>query len=278
VILPAGDKFRQTQALLRELPPSDLKDVRRIPPAMKRALREGRAFTFCFVADRDRRLYRDAAIARLSIEASIASMERWVNADNCGGVIGKIRAMRAEADKASLNLRLIEDLTITAAFAAFIVARLCRLGPVELVGWAPDRDRIVESFSGIAVTLFEINVAAYCGRLGLKMPQLGIFTQTSENPWCDPMIRLADYVAGIAAWDPPLVDNVRPKIAELITDIFADNRSLALFRVAFRDFDGQGRAEIAQVRITTSSRQGRPRERARLVPLRGRSLQLKDGG
>ena len=278
VILPAGDKFRQTQALLGELPSSDLKDARRIHPALKRALTDGRAFTFCFVADRERRLYVDAEAARRSLDESIAMMEQWENAYECGEIIGKVRAMRAEAAKSNLNLRLIEDLTITAAFAAYLVALLCRLGSVELVGWAPDRGKIAECYSGIASTLFEINVASYCGRHGLKKPQLGLFTQTSEDPWCDPMIRLADYVAGVAAWDPPVDEKVHPKIAELISHVFADNRRLFVFRIAFRAFDGQGRIEIAQVRISKAVPTGRPRERRRVVPLRGRSLQLKDGG
>ena len=274
VILPAGDKLRQTNALLAELPRKDLKETRLIDPAIKRALCGGRAFTVCIVADRERRLYADAESARLGLDQTIAMMEAWKNADERSELIGKVRAMREQANKASLNLRLLEDLIVVSAIAAHLVAFLCRLGPVELVGWAPDRDKIVECYSGIAQTLFAINVAALCEKRNLQQPGLGFFTQTSENPWCDPMIRLADYVAGVAAWDPPANDQVAPKIAELVAGVFADNRHLFLFRMAFRSFEGQARIKIAQVQITKSPPSVRDRERRGMTPLRGMSRNL----
>jgi hypothetical protein len=274
LILPAGDKLRQTNALLSGLPRKDLKETRRIDPAIKRALCGGRTFTICFVADRERRLYADAESARHGLDQTISMMEAWKNADECSELIGKVRAVREQANKASLNLRLLEDLIIVSAIAAYLVAILCKLGPVELFGWAPDRDKIVECYSGIAQTLFGINVATLCEKRNLQQPKLGFFTQTSENPWCDPMIRLADYVAGVAAWDPPANDRVSPKIAELVAGIFADNRHLFLFRMAFRSFEGQARIKVAQVRITKSPPPGRDRERPRMLPLRGMSRSL----
>ena len=274
VILPAGDKLRQTHALLRELPDKDLKETKRIDPAIKRALRDGRAFTVCFVADRERRLYSSAEDARFSLDQTIEIMKAWKNADECSEIIARVLAMREEANKASVNLRLLEDLTIVAAIAADLVVLLCRLGTVELVGWAPDRDKIVECYSGIASTLFAVNVAALCEKRGLQQPKLGFFTQTSDDPWCDPMIRLADYVAGIAAWDPPVNDKVSPKLAELITNVFADNPRLSLFRIAFRALNGQARIKIAEIRITKSPPPGRPRERGQVTSLRGTSRHL----
>jgi hypothetical protein len=274
VILPGGDKLRQTNALLSGLPRKDLKETKLIDPAIKRALRGGQAFTICVVADRERRLYADAASARRGLDQTIEMMENWKNADECSELIGKVRAVREQANKASLNLRLLEDLIVVSAITAYLVAVLCKLGPVELVGWAPDRDKIVECYSGIAQTLFGINVAALCEKRNLKQPELGFFTQTSENLWCDTMIRLADYVAGVAAWDPPANDRVSPKIAELVAGIFADNRHLFLFRMAFRSFEEQTRIKIAQVRITKSPPPGRDRERLRVFPLRGMSRSL----
>ncbi len=103
VILPAGDRLRQTHALLAELPYRDLKETKRIHPAITRALRGGRAFTFCFVADRERRLYTDVGMARNGLDQTIAMMKAWKNADECLETISKVCAMREEANKASLN-------------------------------------------------------------------------------------------------------------------------------------------------------------------------------
>jgi hypothetical protein len=122
VLLPAGDRRGQTNALLGELPNKDLKRARTIDPAMKRALRDGRAFTICFVADRERRLYRDAQAARSSLDQMIENAQRWKNAADCAKIIDELRAMRAEASKASVSLRLLEDLTVTAAVAAYFCA------------------------------------------------------------------------------------------------------------------------------------------------------------
>ncbi|MCW2273829.1 hypothetical protein GJ654_08455 [Rhodoblastus acidophilus] len=275
VILPADEKFEETQDLLRGLPSRDLKDVKRIPAEIKDALRRGRAFTFCFVADRDRRLYVDVEAARRSLDDTIAMAEHWANAGRCGETIAKLRAMRAEASKANLNLRLLEDLTVTAALAAHIVTLICRLGPVERVGWVADRDRITECYSGIAATLFAINVAGCCHNLGLPEPKLGIFTQTSEDLWCDPFIRLADYVAGVAAWDPPVTNRVQPKIAELVRDVFADNRHLFLFHLAFYVPDGRPVIEVRRVAISTKPLPRKQRKSSNASSLRGRSRDLK---
>ena len=87
VLLPAGDRRGQTNALLGELPNKDLKRARTIDPAMKRALRDGRAFTICFVADRERRLYRDAQAARSSLDQMIENAQRWKNAADCAKII-----------------------------------------------------------------------------------------------------------------------------------------------------------------------------------------------
>jgi hypothetical protein len=182
--------------------------------------------------------------------------------------------MRQEANKSNLNLRLLEDLTVVAALAAYVAMLLCRCCKVERIGWAPDRDKIVECYSGIAAEFFSTNVSALCQMLGLPEPLINIFTQTSDDPWCDPMIRLADYVAGIAAGDPPISDEVPPKIAELVRDVFADNRNLLLFRLAFRDFDGEVRYYVREVRVSKSPPHGRSRERGKMVPLQGLSRTL----
>jgi hypothetical protein len=118
VLLPAGDRYRQTTDILDKITPFDLKDVRSIPRSLKRPLTNGRVFTFCFAADRDRRLYADANAARLCLDQTIEMMEQWENADLCRETIESVRAMRAEASKKSVSLRLLEDITVTAAITA----------------------------------------------------------------------------------------------------------------------------------------------------------------
>jgi hypothetical protein len=201
-------------------------------------------------------------------------MERWKNAKDCEETIRMVREMRAEANKSNLNLRLIEDLAIAAAFAAYIVMLLSKHSRAELIGWAPDRDKITEAYAGAVSAFFSINVSVLSVNRRLRLPSLGIFTQGNEDLWCDPYIRLADYVAGAAAaWDPPVVNNVHPKIAE----VFADNPFVVLLRVAFRATNGQGRCEINHMAVSYNP-PGRPLQgKLRFpstFPLRGRSKDL----
>ncbi len=110
VIFPAGEQLEETNKMLARLPARDLKDVKRIPPSLQRILRKGRVFTFGFVADRFRRLFLSSDVARRSIDDTIAMMEKWENATACEDIIAKVRSMRTEANKSSLNLRLLKIL------------------------------------------------------------------------------------------------------------------------------------------------------------------------
>ncbi|MGE5539423.1 MAG: hypothetical protein ACM30I_12460 [Gemmatimonas sp.] len=257
VIFPAGDEFDATQQLLQRGPRRDLKSVKRIPSSLRRMLHKGRVFSFCFIADRKRRLFLDAKVARASIEESIAMMQRWENADGHRETIRRFRSMLTEAQKKSVSTKLLTDIIISAALIAYLVTLLCRHGKVELVGWVPDRDKITEAYGGIAVTMFSLNVSALCERQGISEPKLGIFSQTSENPWCDPYIRIADYIAGAgAAIDSSMKVNSE-KILHLIMDCFADNPYLFPFKISFSHSAGPFNMSMARVLISRHRAQRR---------------------
>jgi hypothetical protein len=274
VVFAAGEKFHETEKMVSKLSGRDLKKVKRIPPSIRRTLRSGRVFTFCFMADRQRRLYMRPEVARHSIDATITMMENWQNADACDPIISKVRAMRIEANKANLNTTLLENVIVTAAIVSYIALLLCRHSSAELIGWAPDRDKITEAYGGIAQSLFAVNVSALCQREQIKEPNLGFFIQKDDDLWCDPYIRLADYVAGLAAWDPPANNAVPEKISSLIRDVVASNRYLFVFRMAFHAAGDQCLCEIRRLSINRLDGTHRQPSRPALTQLRGRSKQL----
>ncbi len=250
VVFPAGERLAEVQKQLLRLPARDLKDVKKIPESIIRFFKSGRVFTFCFAADRVRRLFLDPDAARRSIDDTISMIKNWKNADACQKIIADVCSMRAEANKKNLNTRLLEDIIITVAIVSYIAVLLHKYSAAENIGWSPDRDKITESYRGIASTLFAINVSALCQNLKLSEPKLSFFIQDSGELWCDPYIRLADYAAGAtAAWDPPTHDAVPPKIACLIRSAFADNRYLFFFRVAFYTQEKQCFVEIRRVAV-----------------------------
>ncbi len=274
VVLPAGDRYEETLRMLEALPARDLKDVSRIPAAIQRVLTDGRVFTFCLVADRHRRLFENAAQARTALDDSIAIVEAMKHGPASDQILADMRAMRVEAGKTSLNLRLIEDIVITAAAAAYVAALAVKHGNAELVGWVPDRDKITEAYRGIATTLYNLNVTAICDQWKLRPPVIGVFHQKSDNLWCDPYIRLADYIAGAAAaWDPPHANRVPAKIATLVSKVLADNRYLGMFRVAFAHVGERLQVEIRRVKIRP---RGNLMQKVNQAPaLLGRSRELR---
>jgi hypothetical protein len=274
VIFPAGERFAETQDFLSKVPKRDLKEVKRIPESIIRLFRRGRIFSICFVADRGRRLFLDADTARRSIDDSISMMKNWKNAAECQDIIRQFERARSEASKKSLSLKLLTNIILTAAFAAFITALLSKHGKAELVGWAPDRDKITEAYDKIAPTMFSVNVSAICQQLSIREPKLGIFSQSDTDLWCDQFIRLADYLAGAAAagWDRPWA-SPPTKIVQFIKATFPDNPYLFLFPVAFGMVDGEFRCLVSRAKMSKRPfgphQQGRG-QTERAGPLSGR--------
>jgi hypothetical protein len=253
VVFPAGDQLAQTMSMLERIPKRDLKHVRLAPSnKLLRALRKGKVFSFCFVVDPKCRLFVDAKAARSSIDRTIEMMEHWQNASECTETIEHVRAMRVEANKSSVSLKLLTNIVLCTALASYIAGLLCKHWDVELIAWAPDRDKISEAYNCVASTLFTSNISALSERVGFKYPQIGIFVQDNSDLWYDSYVRIADFVAGAAAaWDPPLHDLVPPKIAT-VWRTFADNPYLIIFRLNFSP-DGQ-RTAISMARLAVSRR------------------------
>jgi hypothetical protein len=184
VILPAGERFSETNAFLEKIPKRDLKQVKRTPQSIIRLLRKGREFSICFVADRARRLFSDADLARRSLDETIAMMKNWKNASECNDIIQQFERARNDANKKSLNFKLLSNIILTASIAAFVAAPLSKHGTVELLGWVPDRDKITEAYDKIGQTMFWVNVSAICQQFEIREPKLGLFHQNNDDLWC----------------------------------------------------------------------------------------------
>lgn len=274
VVYPAGAKYEQLMATLNRLPEADLKDVKRPPRAIVRLLTRGETFGFCFVADRMRRLFASADDMRIMLDGTISDLEIARNDRLNYRVLPKLRALRQDVNKKSANLKLIENIFLTSTLCSYIVFLLCRHSLAEAVGWAPDRDKITESYDGIVYDLTHRGYAALCSNKGaLPLDLFGEFKPPPENFWADIYVRGADYLAGAAAWDYPKHDAVPFKVAKLLEDIFTDNPYVHFFQISyFVDDIGMGSCDVSRVRM--SSRPSKPGIELRpknLRPLRGRS-------
>jgi hypothetical protein len=244
---------------------------------MIRILRKGKIFTVCFVVDRDRKLFLDADDVRRGLDKSIEMMMNWSNADECEETIKKTRIFRQELNKKNVNINLVANIITSAMFASYITYLISKYSSPKSIGWMPDRDSITDSFNGIAHTIYSINSSAFCQRSSISVPIIGICTQNDADLWCDPYIRVADYVAGAAAaWDPPTNDKVPEKIAVLIKEAFSDNKYLYLFRVAFSvTKNSRFGCRVSRIGISRSQRFGRRFSKS-MISLRGISREIAE--
>ncbi|MFS3137024.1 hypothetical protein ACLRDC_16925 [Gluconacetobacter sacchari] len=139
-----------------------------------------------------------------------------------------------------------------------------------------DRDKITEAYNAVSDTLWVINASALCQKLNIKEPQFGLIKQNDADLWCDMYIRIADYVAGIAAWDPPNTNSLSKKIISLIEKVFSGNRYLGLFRVAFFVVDNKYfNVKISRVAINKATHQAARRSHKKAQSLRGLSRKIQ---
>jgi hypothetical protein len=218
VIFPAEKHLQSSSEMVKKMTKKDLKDVKVIPESIVRVLRKGKVFTVCFAIDRHRKYFSDSDDVRVGLDRSIEIMKAWENADECRSVIEDMEKFRNELNKKSLKVNLVSDIVLSALLVSYLPFMLTKCSLATDIGWMPDRDNITESFEGIVHTMYSVNTSSLCQKANLPVPKLGIMTQNNNDLWCDPFIRVADYVAGAAAaWDPPINDRVPEKIASLLT-------------------------------------------------------------
>lgn len=276
VIMPAGTRLEETEKHINHATKRDLKKSKKIPDSLSRLIKNGKVFSFCFVVDRDRSFFRSIDEVRSALDLSIEKMEAWTNADECQPIIKSTKKFRSELNKASVNKNLVTDIILSALFCSFITKEIQRISPSIRIGWMSDRDKIVEYGENIAYSFWSINTHALCLRSQIETPILDVLTQKDGDEYNEKYIRIADYVAGVAAWDPPIYAKISKKIQSLIEKLFADNRYLCLYRVAFNSVAaGQFSVKINRLSINGSkSRQKRVSHSSNVTSLRGVSKNL----
>jgi hypothetical protein len=213
-IFPQKADFDQIQAEIRRIAPRDIKQNKTVSEEMLRYLRSSDRFTFCFVANKDRKWVPGLPLARQVIEENLRMMRNWQDADRQKDVIKRFEALREEARANSFNVKLFGHMVLMNALAAVVACLLIRHGAPEIIGWLPDRDKMTSAYKAIAHELFSTNLSALCQSLQIDERRFkvaigipGVAEGAEKGVWFDDLIRVPDHIAGaVAAWD---IDNNR---------------------------------------------------------------------
>jgi len=243
-IFPYDAEFAAIQADINKTLPKDIKNVKVVDGDMARLLKSDRRFTFCFIPRRDRRLFADLATAQKGMDYTIGMMKAWIDADKHTTIIREMEALRQEMQAKNFNIKLLEDIVLTAVFVGFIASLIAKHSKPEIIGWFPDRDKITQAYRSIANTLSSINFSAFCQQHDITHANAQIVigipdaTDTTNGLWFDPLIRIPDYIAGaVAAYDLETnqVDGKNPKFLQIIEEVIADTYTIKLIRLVCND-------------------------------------------
>jgi hypothetical protein len=198
-VAPAGDYWSRLLNDFNEIARADFKSVRTVSSAMLELLSDPRLFSFCWILDPKRVLTRNVSAVREMLDHDIARVKATSDAAHRTNELNRLRSIRRKAESPGFNIRLFDNMIITAALAAVVTYLICRSRSVTLVGWFSDRDNITVAHDALAHHLYAVYVSQLCAKLklGWQGPKLGVnaLSQGGEF-WSDPFLRVPDHFAG----------------------------------------------------------------------------------
>ncbi|HEY0819440.1 MAG TPA: hypothetical protein VGD46_11725 [Rhizobacter sp.] len=214
VLLLHHDKLDTILDYIQHIAPKDIKETRAPADGMLRYLNAPVVFTVSFVLDDDSRFLQPFA----RLEDMVAQLEEFDRlAETMMALSGEAQQEYFAAVRKRLaafardlrqkgNQKLARKMFIVCAFAALLLDYLDQVGEPKGIGWTSDRDAMIERHDGIvwdiASLLFYMMKTgrAAPGAATIDQPKLIHVTQspTGQNS-LDPLIRMADYMAGTVA-------------------------------------------------------------------------------
>jgi hypothetical protein len=238
-VFPYDAAFDALASEIQSVFPKDLKGTKTITSRMIAYLRSKRRLHLAFVVNRDRKLFKGVDEAREAIDRTIQMMLAYQDVERHRETIGRIRALRQEANSNRFNFRLFQDIILMAAFGAFIAMLLQLEGRAELIGLFPDEDKMTTAYGAMAYATFAIDASSFALRRRVPESQIayalpGPRADGKKGLYYDELIRIPDYIAGaLAGTDltPLRPTSVSRKCLEIVAGAFVDNPNVAILRV-----------------------------------------------
>ena len=235
-------KYSEMQQKIHEMQPSDIKKTNTVNKAFLSYLKSENMLIFSFLFD-DRKhflaLSHNQCLegVKRTLQTIYDCYEGWKRtADNedilkhYNKVVSKIKQLLATLNGKNPDIKLLNDILITAFLGAYVSAKVLENLSIEIFGWFSDRDKVISGKDNIIVPIFNFYQH---NMLGGKQFKFCTFTPDDKvEPFFDDFNRIADVVTGAIA-DYNLEENyiTADKVKTVLIHLLADNKQVFIFRI-----------------------------------------------
>ena len=235
-------KYTEMQQKIHDMQPSDIKKTSTVNETFLSYLKSENVLIFSFVLD-DRKHFLAPSHNQCldGIKGTLQTIcdcyEGWKKtADNedilkhYEEVVDTIKHQLATLNGKNPNIKLLNDILITAFFGAYVSVKVLKNLSIEIFGWFSDRDKVISGKDNIIVPIF--NYFQH-NMLGGKQFKFCTFTPDDKvKPFFDDFNRIADVVTGAIA-DYNLEEDyiTADKFNKVLIHFLADNKQVFIFRI-----------------------------------------------
>lgn len=235
-------KYTEMQLKIHDMQSSDIKKTNTVNENFLSYLKSENMLIFSFVLD-DRKHFLAPSHNQCleGIKGTLQTIcdcyEGWKRtADNedilkhYDTVEDTIKQQLATLNGKSPNIKLLNDILITAFLGAYVSAKVLENLSIEIFGWFSDRDKVISGKDHIIVPIFNF---FQHNMLDGKQFKFCTFTPDDKvKPFFDDFNRIADVVTGAIA-DYNLEEDyiTADKFNKVLIHFLADNKQVFIFRI-----------------------------------------------
>lgn len=244
VLMPfeSEEKFLEMQKQIKTLQPSDIKKTDTVNKDFLLYLKNESVLTFSFVFNDRKYFFGESQSQRVqnikdTLQIIRDCYEGWkITTDNneiqeyYDDAIKKFNRELTQLNGKNPNIKLLNDILITAFLGAYVSVKVLEKLPIEIFGWFSDRDKVISGKDNIIVPIFNFYQH---NMLSGHQFQFCTFTPNDRvKPFYDDFNRIADVVVGTIA-DYNIEEDyiTADKFNTVLVDFLADNKQALTFRI-----------------------------------------------
>lgn len=235
-------KYLEMEQKIHDMQPSDIKRTDTVNKTFLSYLKNEGILTFSFVFDDRKHFLAPSHIQCLrGIKETLQMIrdcyEEWKktakdkgNIEHYDKVVKTITQQLAPLNGKNPDIKLLNDILITAFLGAYVSAKVLEKLPIEIFGWFSDRDKIISGKGNIIVPIFNFYQHNMLG--GCQFQVCTFTPNDKEKPFFDDFNRIADVITGAIA-DYNMKENyiTADKFNTVLIDFLANNKQALIFRI-----------------------------------------------
>lgn len=235
-------KYLEIQQRIHNMQPSDIKKTDTVNKAFLSYLKSENVLTFSFVFD-DRKHFlapthnQCVQGAKETLQMIRDCYEGWKKTANnedvlkyYDNVVRTINRQLESINGKSPNIKLLNDILITAFLGAYVSVKVLEKLPIEIFGWFSDRDKVISGKDNIITPIF--NFYQHNMLDGRQFKFCTFTPNDTVKPFFDDFNRIADVITGaIADYNMEEEYITAEKFNTVLIDFLADNKQALIFRL-----------------------------------------------